>query len=76
MGNKGPGYKFLVHMDPTGSNPMLIYLSIYTSIYFSVNFCDGYITPSHRRWWTLCKPGQNTLKCSRFYAKWLFMWNV
>jgi hypothetical protein len=44
-----------------------IQLLLILCIYFRVNSCDQCIIPSHRTWWTRCKPGQNTLKCARFY---------
>jgi hypothetical protein len=42
--------------------------------YFCVNSGDECITPSHRTWWTLCEPCQNTRNCSRSYEKRLFVW--
>jgi hypothetical protein len=44
--------------------------------FFCVNSCDECITPSHRIWWKLCKPGQNTRNCLRVYEERVLMWNA
>ena len=36
---------------------------------------DECITPSHRTWWTMCNPGQNTMNFARFYKIWFLMCN-
>ena len=42
--------------------------------YFCVNSCYECITPSHRTWWTLCEPCQNTRNWSRSCEKTVLMW--
>jgi len=69
---QGAGYS---HSLPCicGKHPMsllaLCQLLLMLCAYFSVNSSDERITPSHRKWWTLCEPGQNTMNCLTLYEK-------
>ena len=64
----------------SGKHPLCLLkfwqLRLMLCAYFCVNSCDDCITPSHRTWWTLCEPCQNTRNCTRSYENMLFMWTL